>query len=142
MGKNMQTSPSRHRVKFPQIGLAILLGFVLLIEEVVGIFSSLLQIQQSPYLFSLFSISVSAILALWVHYDSRSLNISMGIDQAMYIFFAWPITFPLYAFRSRGFRSGSLLLLSFIGIVVFTYIAAIVISIGINIGISIFSAGQ
>jgi len=138
----MQTSPSRHRVKFPQIGLAILLGFVLLIEEIAGILSSLLQIQQSPYLFSLISISVSTILTLWVHYDSRSLNTSMGIDQAMYIFFAWPITFPLYAFRSRGFRSGSLLVLSFVGIFIFTLIAAIIISIGINIGISIFSAGQ
>ena len=138
----MQTSSSRLRDKFPQIGLAILLGFVLLVEEVVGILSSLRQIQQSPNVVPLLSISVSAILTLWVHYDSRSRNTSMGIDQAMYIFFAWPITFPMYALRSRGFRSGSLLILSFVGIFILTLIGAVMISIGINIGISIFSAGQ
>ncbi len=138
----MQTSPSRHRIKLPQTGLAILLGFVLLIEEVAGILYSLRQIQQSPYLFPLFSISISTMLTLWVHYDSRSRNTSMGMDQAMYIFFAWPITFPFYAFSSRGFRSGSLLLLAFVGIFVFTLIAAVVISIGINIGLTIFSAGR
>jgi hypothetical protein len=138
----MQTSLSRFRVQFPQFGLAILLGLVLLLEEIVAILSSLLHIQQSPYLFPLLSVSISAILTLWVHYDSRSRNMSMGIDQAMYIFFAWPITFPYYAYRSRGLRSGSLLLLSFVGIFIFTLIAAIVISIGLSIGMAIFSARQ
>jgi hypothetical protein len=79
---------------------------------------------------------------LWVHYDARSRNLSMGLDQAMYIFFAWPITFPYYAFRSRGFRAGSLLLLSFVGIFIFTFIAALAISLAINVGLSLFSAGQ
>jgi hypothetical protein len=137
----MQTSLSHPRGKLPQIGLAILLGFILFLEETVGISSSLLRIQQSPYLFSLISVSISAILTLWVHYDSRLLNISLGMDQAMFIFFAWPITFPLYAFRSRGFRSGGLLVLALVGIFISTFIAAVVLSIEINIGISLFSAG-
>jgi hypothetical protein len=138
----MQTSSSPLRDQLPQIGLAMLLGFVLLIEEVVGVLSSLRQIQQSPNIFPLLSFSISAILTLWVHYDSRSRDTSMGIDQAMYIFFAWPLTFPLYALRSRGFRSGSLLILCFAGIFILTLIGAIMISIAINIGISIFSARQ
>jgi len=138
----MQTSPGRYRINSPQIGLAILLGCVLLTEEVVGILASLLHIQQSPYLFNLLTISVSTILTLWVHYDSRSLNTSMGVDQAMYILFAWPITFPIYALWSRGFRSGSLLILSFVGIFIFTLIAAVIISIGISMGMSFLSVGR
>jgi hypothetical protein len=66
----------------------------------------------------------------------------MGMDQSMYIFFGWPIMFPVYLFRSRGFRSGGLLLLLFLGVAVFAVIAAFAITIAINIGIAIFSAGQ
>src|SRR5512139_1556980 len=105
----MQSLSSRNKNKFPQVGLAIILGFVLLVENVAFMLSATQQIQQSGSLLPLYAISISTILALWVHYDSRSLGISMGMDQAMYIFFGWPLMFPVYAFRSRGFRRGSLL---------------------------------
>jgi hypothetical protein len=137
----MQSLSSRSKDKLPQVGLAILLGFVLLVENVASMLYAVRQIQPSTALLPLYAITTSTILTLWVHYDSRSRNISMGIDQAMYIFFAWPITFPSYAFSSRGFRSGSLLLLAFVGIFIVTLIAAIVISLGITIGLSIFAAG-
>ena len=138
----MQSLSSRYKDKLPQVALTILLGLVLLVENIVSILHAARNIQQSASALPLYAITTSAILTLWVHYDSRSRNISMGIDQAMYIFFAWPITFPYYAFTSRGFRSGSLLLLSFVGIILFTFIAAIVISIGINVGLSLFAAGS
>ena len=138
----MQPLSSHYKDKLPQIGLAVLLGLVLLVENVAAILYVVRQTQQSAVLFPVYTITISTILTLWVHYDSRSTNISMGIDQAMYIFFAWPITFPYYAFRSRGFRSGSLLLLSFVGIGFFAFIAAIVIAFGINIGLSVFTAGS
>lgn len=138
----MQSLLTRYKNKFPQVGLAIVFGIVLLVENVTFMFLASQKIQQSSSSFSLYAISISTILALWVHYDSRSLGISMGMDQAMYIFFGWPIMFPFYAFKSRGFRSGGLLLLSFLGIIVFTFIAAFVITIVINIGIAIFSTGQ
>ena len=137
----MQSLFSRAKEKRSQVGLAILLGFVLLIENVASMLHVARQIQPSAGLFPLYAITTSTILMLWVHHDSRSRNISMGIDQAMYIFFAWPITFPLYAFSSRGLRSGSLLLLAFIGIFVVTLIVAIVIFLGISIGLSIFAPG-
>ena len=138
----MQSLSSRSKEKLPQIGLAILLAFVLLVENVASVLYAARHIQQSAALLPLYAITTSTILTLWVHYDSRARNISMGIDQAMYIFFAWPLTFPYYAFRSRGFRSASLLLLSFAGIFVITLIAALVISIGVNIVLSIFAGGQ
>jgi hypothetical protein len=138
----MQSLSSRYKDKLPQIGLAVLFGLALLVENVASILYAARQIQQSAAVVPLYLITTSTILTLWVHYDSRSRNLSMGIDQAMYIFLAWPITFPYYAFKSRGFRSGSLLLLSFVGIFIFTLIASIVISLGINVGLSLFAAGQ
>ena len=138
----MQPSSNLHKNKFPQVGLAIVLCFVLLVENVAFMLLSSQQLQQSSSLLSLYAISISTILTLWVYYDSRSSGISMGMDQSMYIFFVWPIMFPVYLFRSRGFRSGGLQLLSFLGIVVFAFIAALAITITINIGIAIFSTGQ
>ena len=138
----MQSLSSRYKDKLPQLTLAILLGLVLLAENIVSILYAARNIKQSAAVLPLYAITTSAILTLWVHHDSRSRNISMGIDQAMYIFFVWPITFPDYAFRSRGFRSGGLLLLLFVGIIFFAFIAAIVISIGINVGLSLFAAGS
>ena len=138
----MQPPSNLYKNKFPQVGLAIVLGFVLLVENVAFMLLASKQLQQSSSLLSLYAISISTILTLWVYYDSRSSGISMGMDQSMYIFFGWPIIFPAYLFRSRGFRSGGLLLLSFLGIVVFAFIAALAITVAINIGIAIFSAGQ
>src|ERR1044071_3158727 len=128
----MPSLSSRYKNNLPQTGLAIVLGFVLLMENIASILSAAQQIQRSAAWLPLYAITVSTILVLWVHYDSLARNSSMGMAQAMYIFLAWPITFPYYAFRSRGFRSGSLLLLSFAGIFVFAFIAAIIISIGLN----------
>lgn len=136
----MESLSARYRNKLPQVGLAIFLGLVLFVEIVAFTLSSMQRFQQSTIWSPLYAITISTILTLWVHYDSRSRNISWGIDQAMYIFFAWPITVPYYAFSSRGFRSGSLLLLSFIGVFILAIIAALIVLIGINVGVAVFSA--
>ena len=138
----MQSFFSRYKNKFPQVGLAIALGVVILVEDVALMFFASQEIQQSNSSLLLYAISICSILTLWVHYDSRSLGISMGMDQTMYIFFGWPIMFPVYAFRSRGFRRGGVLLLSFLGITVLAFIAAFIITFAMNIGVAIFSAGQ
>jgi hypothetical protein len=138
----MQSLCSSNKNKLPQVGLLIILGLVLFAGNVVSILYGVRHIQKSALISPLYAITTSTILTLWVHYDSRARNTSMGMDQAMYIFFAWPITFPYYAFKSRGLRSGGLLLLLFVGIYVITFITALVISVGITLGLSIFAAGQ
>jgi hypothetical protein len=137
----MQSLCNSNKDKLPQVGLLIILGLVLFAGNVVSILYGVRHIQKSALISPLYAITTSTILTLWVHYDSRARNTSMGMDQAMYIFFAWPITFPYYAFKSRGFRSGGLLLLMFVGIYVITFITALVISVGITLGLSIFAAG-
>ena len=135
----MQALFTRYKNKFPQVSLAIVFGLVLFTENLVIMFFSNQQIQLSSASIYLYSISISLILTLWVHYDSRLSGISLGMDQAMYIFFGWPMMFPVYAFKSRGFRRGILLLLAFLGIAVLAFIIASVIMIGMIIGVAIFS---
>jgi len=136
----MQTQhSSRQQISLPQIILTIILGLVFFAENLALMLSSFRETQQSPFSPSLFAISLSTILTLWVHYDSLSLNIPMGLDKSMYIFFGWPIMFPVYAFRSRGFRSGSLLLLSFLGLFTLTFIIAFITTPLWSIVFSVFS---
>lgn len=137
----MQSFMDRYRNRFPQIGLTLAFGFVLFVEDVVFMIFASQQIALSAALLYLYAFSICTILTLWVHYDSRSTGTSLGIDQGMYIFFGWPIMFPVYLFRSRGFRSGGLLLLLFWAIIVFAFMAAFVIALALNIGIAIFSTG-
>jgi hypothetical protein len=132
---------NHYRNKFPQIGLTLILGFVLLLENVVFMVLASQQIQQSSSVLSLYALSISTILTLWVQHDSRSLGTSLGLDQSMYIFFGWPVMFPAYLFRSRGFRSGGLVLLLFLGIMLLAFITALIITVAIILAIAIFSAG-
>lgn len=127
----------RYKSKLPQIGLAIALGFVIFMQIVVGIFFATQHTQQADAIRFLYAFSFSMILTLWVQYDSRLSGISMGYDQAFYMFFGWPILFPIYAFRSRGFRRGGLLLLLFLGVVVFAIISALIIGLVISVGIAV-----
>lgn len=137
----MQSSFNRYKNKFPQIGLTLLLGFVLFAESVVIMVLATQQIQQSTSWLPLYSLSISTILTLWVQQDSRSQDPSLGLDQSMYIFWGWPIMFTVYLFRSRGFRSAGLLLLLFVGMIPFALIAALMVTIAINIGLAVFSTG-
>jgi hypothetical protein len=116
-------------MKYSQIGLVIFLGIIFLIENAALAFCTTLKYQQSPILPLLFSISVSSTLALWVHSDSKLTGASMGLDQAMYIFFAWPITFPIYIYKTRGFLAGSLILFVLISTYIITLIGAIIVAV-------------
>jgi hypothetical protein len=64
------------------------------------------------------------------------------MDQTMYIFFGWPIMFPIYAFRSRGFQRGGLLLLAFLGIAIVAVLAAFGTTLVIITGMAIFSMAR
>ncbi len=138
----MQTQHSSHQqISFPQFILTTILGFVFFAENLAFMLSAFRETQLSPFSPSLFAISLSIILTLWVHYDSPSLKVSMGIDKAMYMFFGWPIMFPIYAFISRGFRSGCLLLLSFLGLFILTFFIAFITTPLWSIVFSVFSPG-
>ena len=123
----MNSSHSKFTVS--QILTTILLGCVLLIGNITAVLYSVLRIQQSALSLLLYSLLIGGILALWAYNDSRSKVASIGLDQAFFICFAWPIIFPLYVFTSRSLRSGCLLLLFFLGLYLITLIPAILIII-------------
>jgi hypothetical protein len=138
--KSMELGTLIRRNKYRQIGWAVLLGSVLLVELFATMLAAILHIQQSPLISALLPISVSTILTLWVHDDSPTTGTALGLDQGMYIFFGWPITFPLHALRSRGFRSGGLLILALLGIIFIAAVTAVMATLLVGLVISISSA--
>jgi hypothetical protein len=103
------------------------------------VLAPLLKVEQSSMSFWLYSFLIGGSLAFWVYKDSRTTGVSTGLDQAFFIFLAWPVTFPLYIFQSRGFRSGSLLLLIFLGLYIFSLIPGFLIGMAIIFSRSILS---
>ena len=130
-------SPQNRRM---QLGFAVLLGSVLLLGNLGAGLAGILQVQRSPVLPTLLPLLISTIITTWVQNDSRNTDAPLGLDQAAYIFFGWPITLPLYAIISRGFRGGTLLSLAVFGIFVVAWLTALVISVVAAVVIAFTSA--
>jgi hypothetical protein len=135
----MNSTPSRSIL--PAFGITALVWFIWLIDNTLRALASALQVEQSPVSLWLYPFLIGGSLAFWVYKDSRTTGVSLGLDQVFFIFLAWPITFPLYIFQSRGFRSGCLLLLIFLGLYILALIPAILILVTITFGRSILSMG-
>ena len=116
---------SHTRIPFPQIGITVLLGLILLAGNISNALSFVLLVPQSPLFSYLFPLVTLSALAIWVQYDSRSTGVSIGLDQAYYIMFLLPITFPVYLLRAHKFRNGCLLILFFIGLYILTLLPTV-----------------
>lgn len=114
----MQTPISKFT--FPQKSMTILVAVVFFTANTAWAVYSAFSFQPSPLFIGLYSITIASAFAFWVDRDSRSNQSSFGLDQAMFIFFGWPILFPVYIFRAYGFRHGILILLTFLGIYILT----------------------
>jgi hypothetical protein len=132
---------TRLRSILPHAGITALVWFVWFIGNTLGVLASALQVEQSSMSLFLYSFLIGGSLAFWVYKDSHSTGVSTGLDQVFFIFLAWPILFPLYFFQSRGFGSGSLLLLIFIGPYILSLIPALLIGMAIVFARSFLSKG-
>ena len=124
-----------------QPGIMALVWFIWFLGNTLGVLSAALQVEQSAMTVWLYSFLIGGSLGFWVYKDVQKTGVSTGLDQVFFIFLAWPVTFPLYAFQSRGFRSGSLLLLIFLGLYVLSLIPAIVMGMAIVFARSVLSPG-
>ena len=133
--------PLTSKFTFPHKGMTILVAAVFLTANTAWAVYSAFSFQPSPLFMALYSFAIASALAVWAHRDSHSNQASFGLDQAMYIFFAWPIIFPVYIFRAYGFRRGILILLTFFGIYVLTILWMIFLIFFLFIARTILAGG-
>jgi hypothetical protein len=132
--KNLDSLPPPNVERKIQIVWVLAFCIVLLIYFVGAISRTVWHIPTSPALWCLHFFSLSTTLMLWARYDRLAHGAEMGIDQAMLIFFVWPLTFPIYALKTRGLRTGGLLLLGLGLLVVGVYAASMILAVILNNG--------
>jgi hypothetical protein len=49
----------------------------------------------------LWGLEFQALLAVWVRMDRRRRNMSLPFEFDAFVFFAWPVAFPYYLYRTR-----------------------------------------
>lgn len=125
----MTTTRSRQIRLQPEI--TALVWFIWLVGNTLGVLAAALQVEQSSMTVWLYSFLIGGSLGFWVYKDAQKTGVSTGLDQVFFIFLAWAVMFPLYVFQSRGFRSGSLLLLIFLGLFVLSLLPAFLIGMAI-----------
>jgi len=53
---------------------------------------------------TLWSVFRQLLLASWVYLDRRTRRLRLPFEFDAFVFFAWPIAFPYYLYKSRGAR--------------------------------------
>jgi hypothetical protein len=117
-----------------QLWAIVLLVVILIVGFYSQVFRFAFGIPENENIFLVYWFAFSACLSAWVYADMRFRGISIYFDQGFLIYLAWPITFPYYLFKSRGFRNGCFTLLVFIGFYLFIFISAIFIGAITGIG--------
>ena len=67
---------------------------------------------------------------LWLQKDARRTGVGAVQDWGYFLWLAWPVLIPWYAFRTRG-RSGWRLTAGLFGLILASYIAWIIVTYGL-----------
>jgi hypothetical protein len=108
------------------------------VAKIVAAFASLVAAiytatrSDPPPVIALF-LSLGPILAviMWLQKDARRTGVGMVQDWGYFLFLAWPVVIPWYAFKTRG-RSGWRLAIGLFGLIGAAYISELVIAVARN----------
>ena len=88
---------------------------------------TLAEIEPSPTVVLFWTFGPVVAVILWLQKDSRRTSVGAVQDWGFFLWLAWPIVIPWYAFKSRG-RTGWRLLLGLIALILSPYITAFVVA--------------
>ena len=71
---------------------------------------TLAGIEPAPFMMLVFTFAPPILVILWLQKDARQRGIPVGLDWGLFVWLAWPVMLPWYAFKSRGRRGWRLLL--------------------------------
>jgi hypothetical protein len=91
---------------------------------------AVLQIQPSPVMGLLLTSAPAVVVILWLQKDARRTGVGAVQDLGYFLWLAWPIVIPWYAFRTRG-RSGWKLATGLFGLIMSSYVTWFVVAYGL-----------
>ena len=84
--------------------------FTALACGVAGAVYTLAGIDPAPVMIVVLNFAPPILVLLWVQKDARRRGIVTVLDFGLFLWFAWPVVLPWYAFKSRGRQGWRLLL--------------------------------
>jgi len=89
-----------------------------------------LQIPPSPVMGLLLTGAPAVVVILWLQRDARRTGVGAVQDLGYFLWLAWPVVIPWYAFRTRG-RSGWKLAAGLFGLIIASYVTWFVVPYGL-----------
>ena len=88
---------------------------------------TLAEIEPSPTVILFWTVGPVVAVILWLQKDGQRTGVGAVQDWGFFLWLAWPVVIPWYAFKSRG-RTGWRLLLGLIALIFSPYITAFVVA--------------
>jgi hypothetical protein len=85
------------------------------------------QVKPSPIVRTFFSAGPLLAVLVWIQQDAARTGVGSVHDLGLFLWFAWPVIIPWYAWKTRG-RAGWRLLFMLFGLIGSAYISGIVVS--------------
>jgi hypothetical protein len=95
--------------------------------SVAATFYSIVQVKPSPIVRTFFSAGPLLAVLVWIQQDAARTGVGSVHDLGLFLWFAWPVIIPWYAWKTRG-RAGWRLLFMLFGLIGSAYISGIVVS--------------
>jgi hypothetical protein len=87
----------------------------------------LAQLEPSPIVSLFLSLAPIVSVVLWLQKDALRTGVGAVQDWGMFVWFAWPVVIPWYAFKSRG-RRGWRLLAGLLALILSPYITGLAVA--------------
>src|SRR2546428_2919147 len=78
--------------------------------SVVAALYTLAEIEPSPVVTLFVAFAPLLAVIMWLQRDARSAHLSLVHDWGLFMWLAWPVLLPWYAFKTRGRRGWVLIL--------------------------------
>lgn len=88
---------------------------------------SLAQLEPSPIVSTLLAFGPAITVILWLQNDAHRTGVGDVQDLGMFLWFAWPVVIPWYAFKSRG-PAGWRLLLGLLALICSVWVTQLVVA--------------
>ena len=104
---------------------ALLYIFLVITQVIAGFYVSR-NIELPPAYTLLYPLGFLWIIGWWLEKDSRKNGVAWVFDMGLFLYIAWPLIILYYLFKTRGVKA-FLIILTFIGIALGTYLLGAVI---------------
>ncbi len=113
-------------LSIPNARATLLLAAFLVVTGLANGLYAARGIEPSPITIWLYVIGLVHILWYWIHSDCQRLGINEPLDLGFFLMAGWPVAYPYYLVKTRGWGRGLLMVAGMIGLIVGWYVLGIV----------------